>query len=109
MKRVAKFLAFTAVAGIVSYSPAAKAQETWTYPMLVKRLTNLEYLSVLPAKGDAVVYCRDLVVTDPPASLGVHELTAGQHKLTVEIVGSNEKAKDRTLFGLIRLVLEPAK
>ena len=48
MKRFTKFLALAAVAGIVSHSLAAKAQETLTYPKLVKRLTNLEHLSVLP-------------------------------------------------------------
>ena len=67
------------------------------------------YLDGRKAGGPIDLYCRDIVVTEPPASLGVHELAAGQHKLTVEIVGSNEKAKNRTLFGLIRLVLEPAK
>ena len=66
------------------------------------------YLDGQKAGGPIDLYCRDLVVTDPPAPLGVHELAAGQHKLTVEIIGSNKKAKNRTLFGLIRLVLEPA-
>jgi len=32
--------------------------------------------------------------------MGIHELTAGEHNLRVEIVGSNEKAEKKYLFGL---------
>lgn len=35
-----------------------------------------------------------------PVSLGIHELTAGDHALTVEIVGANEKAVKSHMFGL---------
>jgi hypothetical protein len=41
-------------------------------------------------------------------SLGDHELTAGDHKLTVEIVGANDKAQQRYMFGLHRVDMTPA-
>jgi len=37
-----------------------------------------------------------------PLPLGTHELTAGDHKLTVEIVGANEQAVKSYMFGLDR-------
>ena len=45
------------------------------------------------------LYNPDVVPTGPVA-LGVHELTAGEHKLTVEITGANEKAEKAYMFGL---------
>ena len=41
--------------------------------------------------------------------LGAKELTAGEHKLTVELVGTNEKTKGRYLAGLDYIRLVPAK
>ena len=32
--------------------------------------------------------------------LGVHDLSAGQHKLTVEITGANARAEKSYMFGL---------
>ncbi|OYW15102.1 MAG: hypothetical protein B7Z55_15270, partial [Planctomycetales bacterium 12-60-4] len=40
------------------------------------------------------------VVNTPPLSLGTHDLTAGKHKLTVEIVGANPQAVKAYMFGL---------
>ncbi len=39
--------------------------------------------------------------------LGTHALTAGEHKLTVELTGANEKAVKAYMFGLDYLRLEP--
>jgi len=41
--------------------------------------------------------------------LGKHELSAGQHKLTAEIAGSNPQAVKRHMFGLDYLKLDPAE
>ena len=46
------------------------------------------------------------VIPTGPQSLGVHDLTAGQHKLTVEITGANEKAIKGYMFGLDYLKLD---
>lgn len=40
------------------------------------------------------------VVNTPPLSLGTHDLTAGKHKLTVEIVGANPQAVKGYMVGL---------
>ena len=40
--------------------------------------------------------------------LGTHQLSAGEHKLTVEITGANPDAVKRHMFGLDYLKLEPA-
>ena len=45
------------------------------------------------------LYSPDVVNTEP-ISLGTHELSAGQHKLTVQIVGANEKAVPSYMFGI---------
>jgi hypothetical protein len=39
--------------------------------------------------------------------LGPYELEAGEHKLTVEVVGANPKAVPRYMFGIDRLELRP--
>ncbi len=45
-------------------------------------------------------------VTRQVYPLGTHELSAGEHRLTVEIIGANEKAVKRHMFGLDYLKLE---
>jgi hypothetical protein len=40
-------------------------------------------------------------------ALGEHDLTAGEHKLTVEIVGANDKAIKSYMFGLDYVKLDP--
>jgi hypothetical protein len=50
-----------------------------------------------------------VIPTKPPVSLGTHHLTAGDHKLTVEIVGANPKAVKGFMFGLDEVFLEPTK
>jgi hypothetical protein len=49
------------------------------------------------------------VIPTGPLSLGNHELTKGEHRLTVEIVGANDKAQKAYMFGLDRILLGPAK
>jgi len=57
--------------------------------------------------GDAIDLMNDGVITRR-VRLGTAELAAGDHRLTVEIVGSNPKAVPRHMFGLDYLKLEPA-
>jgi hypothetical protein len=47
------------------------------------------------------------VVPSGPIVLGTYELEAGEHKLTVEVVGANPKAVPRYMFGIDRLELRP--
>ena len=42
-------------------------------------------------------------------NLGTHELEAGEHRLTVEITGSNPKAAKRHMFGVDYLKLDPVE
>jgi hypothetical protein len=60
--------------------------------------------------GEAIdLYNPDVIPTVPPVALGTHELTAGEHRLTVEIVGANEMAIKAYMFGLDRVLLEGVK
>jgi hypothetical protein len=49
------------------------------------------------------------VVPTGPVNLGTHELSAGEHKLTVEITGANPSAVKAYMFGLDYVKLEPAQ
>jgi len=49
------------------------------------------------------------VVPTGPLDLGTHELPKGEHKLTLEIVGANEKAVKDYMAGLDYIKLEPAR
>ena len=55
------------------------------------------------------LYNPEVIATQPPVPLGTHELSEGDHKLTVEIVGANPKAVKGYMFGLDYLVFEAAK
>ena len=57
--------------------------------------------------GPIDLYFPD-VVNSGPISLGTHDLTAGQHRLTVEIVGANPQAVKAYMFGIDRIELKPA-
>ncbi len=48
------------------------------------------------------------VSTSGPISLGTHDLTAGDHRLTVEIVGANPRAMPSYMFGIDRIDVRPA-
>jgi len=67
------------------------------------------YLDGKKAGEPIDLYNDGVIRTDPPVSLGVHELTEGEHKLAVEIVGANEKAVKAYMFGLDYLIFEEAK
>jgi hypothetical protein len=49
---------------------------------------------------------HDGVIPSGPISLGVHKLEKGNHKLTVEIIGANEKAMKAYMFGLDQIILK---
>jgi hypothetical protein len=57
--------------------------------------------------GEPVDLYNPTVIPSGPVDLGTHELAAGQHKLTVEIVGANPKAIQGFMFGLDRVILGP--
>jgi hypothetical protein len=59
--------------------------------------------------GEPVDLYNPTVIPSGPVSLGSHELAAGEHKLTVEIVGANDKALKAYMFGLDRISLGPAR
>jgi hypothetical protein len=44
-----------------------------------------------------------------PIPLGTHRLSAGEHALGVEVVGTNPAAKPNYIFGLDRILLEPVR
>jgi putative heme-binding domain-containing protein len=46
------------------------------------------------------LYNTPAVIPTGPVSFGTHELTAGKHRLTIEIVGANPKAVKAYMFGL---------
>lgn len=52
------------------------------------------------------LYRKDVKPTGTLA-LGEHDLTAGEHKLTVEIVGANDKAIKSYMVGLDYVKLDP--
>jgi hypothetical protein len=58
--------------------------------------------------GDPVDCYSEEVVTSGELKLGTRDLTAGQHKLTLEITGKNEKARG-LIAGLDYVRLMPAK
>ena len=55
------------------------------------------------------LYNPTVIPTQPPVPLGVHELSEGEHKLTVEIVGANPKAAKGYMFGLDEVIVETEK
>jgi hypothetical protein len=59
--------------------------------------------------GDPIDLYNASVTPTGAVSFGTHELTRGKHNLTVEIVGANEKASKRHMFGLDYVKLEPVK
>ncbi|HEY3397166.1 MAG TPA: DUF2961 domain-containing protein [Armatimonadota bacterium] len=56
--------------------------------------------------GDPVDLYNDGVVTTPVLDLGAHDLTKGEHKLTFEITGANEKAQPAHMVGIDWVKLE---
>jgi hypothetical protein len=58
--------------------------------------------------GEAIDLYHESVIATGPLALGTQDLTTGDHKLTVEIVGANEKAIKQHMFGLDYVKLESA-
>ncbi len=56
--------------------------------------------------GGPIDLFNDGVIRTEPIVLGERELTAGDHTLTVEIVGANENAKKAYMFGLDEIRVE---
>ncbi|MFZ1935291.1 MAG: glycoside hydrolase family 172 protein [Thermoguttaceae bacterium] len=59
--------------------------------------------------GQPVDLFNDPDVVSTTVALGEHELTAGDHTLTVEIVGANDKAVKSYMFGIASVTCEPVK
>jgi len=59
--------------------------------------------------GEPLDLFNDGVIPTGELDLGTHDLKAGQHKLTLEIVGTNDKAKKAYMAGLDYIKLEPAE
>ena len=56
--------------------------------------------------GDAIDLYNPEVINTEPIPIGTHELTEGEHKLGVKIVGANEKAVPAYMFGLDYVIFE---
>ena len=88
------------------------AAKEGTYEVLLVLTKARDYAVVKFAlDGQPVGSAQDLynpeVVPTEPVSLGVHRLTVGAHKLTVEIVGANPKAVKSYMFGASEVRLAP--
>jgi hypothetical protein len=57
--------------------------------------------------GDPIDLYHESVKPTGVLALGEHDLTAGEHKLTVEIVGANDKAIKNYMVGLDYVKLDP--
>ncbi len=52
------------------------------------------------APGEPIDFYNNGIRVSAELDLGIHELSAGENRLTAEIVGTNEKAVKRYMFGL---------
>ncbi len=101
----------------------AKPGEKLTLALPVRRAGRFELTAVLTRAidyavvrlsldgkplGEPVDLFHDGVIPTKPLSLGTHDLKRGSNKLTIEIVGANEKAKKAYMFGLDYVLLKPA-
>ena len=59
--------------------------------------------------GEPIDLYNPDVIPAEPIVLGTHHLTAGEHKLTVEIVGANPKAVKSYMFGLDEILFKPVE
>ncbi len=59
-----------------------------------------------PLSGPVDLFNNGVIATGE-LDLGIHELAAGEHRLTVEITGANDKAVKSYMFGLDYLRLQP--
>jgi hypothetical protein len=56
--------------------------------------------------GSPIDLFHDGVIPSGPLAVGTHQLAAGEHKLTVEIVGANPQAVKAYMFGLDQVLLQ---
>jgi hypothetical protein len=59
--------------------------------------------------GDPSDLYNDGVIPTPVIDLGTMQLTKGQHKLTVEMIGKNDKAAPGYMFGINWIKLDPVQ
>lgn len=59
--------------------------------------------------GEPIDLYNDPEAIPSPTSLGEQDLTAGDHTLTIEIVGANDKATKSYMFGIASVTCEPVK
>lgn len=90
---------------------AMPVKESGTYRLAVSMTKAVDYGIVqfaLDGKkiGKPIDLYNEGVIPTGPVALGTHTLDAGEHRLTVEIVGANPKAVKAYLFGMDRLALE---
>jgi hypothetical protein len=89
-------------------------KEDGRYKLVVQMTKAKDYgivqLSLDGAKlgGPIDLYNLEVVPTGP-LDLGTHELPKGEHKLTLEIVGANEKAVKAYMAGIDYVKLEPVR
>ena len=57
--------------------------------------------------GEPIDLYSPTVIPSGPIALGTYDLTKGQHKLMVEILGANPQAKKAYMFGIDRVDLKP--
>ena len=89
--------------------PVAKAGR---YKVVVRLTKSYDYAIVqFHLDGEKLGEPLDLYspkpVSDDPIALGTRELAAGEHKLTLEIAGTNPKSKPRHMAGLDYVKLAP--
>jgi hypothetical protein len=89
-------------------------KQTGKYQVVVTLTKARDYgivqLSVDDQKaGEPIDLYDPAVIPSGPIELGEFNLDAGQHRLTVEIVGANEKAVKAYMFGLDQIILRARK
>jgi hypothetical protein len=89
--------------------PAAKAGKYQVVVQLTKaRDYGIVKLSLDDqSPGEPIDLYNPKVVPTGPIVLGIQDLSEGQHKLTIEIVGANPKAVKAYMFGIDRIELKP--
>jgi len=90
---------------------AVPVQKTAAYRLKMQLTKAIDYGVVqlyLDGKklGGPIDLYNDGVIPTGVLDMGIHELSKGEHKLRVEIVGANQKAIKKYMFGIDYLLLE---
>jgi len=93
---------------------AVPVQKTAAYRLKMQLTKAIDYGIVqlyLDGKklGDTIDLYNNGVIPTGVLDMGIHELNKGEHKLKIEIVGANEKAVKKYMFGIDYLLLEEVK